>query len=170
MLTLFKNKQIYFALAAIVLITTAATFFATDFSGEWTLNETKSNFGDSPMGRTGATSMKVTQEKAMITITRNGTSRDGQAFSWDEKLPADGKEVESTANGNRKRKSSVKWSDDKKSFTVSSKTIFEREGETMEITSTEVFKLSDDGKTLTVEANTNSSFGSSTRTLVYDKK
>jgi hypothetical protein len=156
----------------IVLLVSFVAIGATmpeDFSGEWALNEQKSNFGTSNF-RMGATTMKVKQEDVAITIARNGTVPNGEAYAWEEKLTADGKETETTVFGTGKRKASLKWSDDSKSFTVSSKTLLERDGNSIDITSTEIFKLSDGGKTLTVDVNSTSSFGTFTRILVYDKK
>jgi hypothetical protein len=118
----------------------------------------------------GATTLKVKQEDAAVTIGRTGTIPNGEAYAWEEKLTVDGKEAETAVFGNGKRKATLKWSADNKSFTITSNTLVERDGTSMEISSTEVFKLSDDGKTLTVDANSSSSFGTFTRSLVYDKK
>lgn len=158
------------ALVVMVLISTAATMMApVNFSGEWTLNEGKSKFGDTQFGRMAASTLKVTQGDATIAITRIGTSPQGQDYNWEEKLTADGKETESTVYETAKRKSTMKWSKDKKSFTINAATKFERDGNTMEIITVEIWKLSDDGKTLTVDATSTSSFGTNVRSLVYDK-
>jgi hypothetical protein len=167
-MTFSKFKNILFlGLAAVLFV---AAVVAANFSGDWTLNESKSNFGDTQFGRQGATSMKVTQAGADITIAKTGKSFDGESYNWEEKLAYNGKETETTIFNGAKRKASVKWADDKNSFTVTSKTVIDRDGNTFEISSTEVWKLSADGKTLTVEVNSTSSFGTATRTLVYDKK
>lgn len=167
-MTLLKHKNyLTLALAALIFIAAAAP---ADFSGVWTLNEQKSNFGDTSFGKFGATTLKVTQDKTSLTIARTGTTPEGDGYAWEEKLTADGKQSEIAVYGNGKRKSTLKWSDDKNSFTINSKTSLERNGMSIDITSTEVFKLSDGGKVLTIEVISNSSFGTMNRTLVYDKK
>lgn len=166
-----NTSYIGFALAVIFIASTAATVIApANFSGEWSLNESKSNFGDGNFGRFAAATFKIKQEKSDITINRNGTTQNGDAYSWEEKLTYDGKETETEVFNGAKRKASLKWSDDKKTFTINATTKFDRDGNTFEITAVEVWKLSDDGKAITIESNSTSQFGTSVRTLVYDKK
>lgn len=167
-MTLLKHKN-YLTLVWVALIFVAAAA-PTDFSGDWTLNEQKSNFGDTSFGKFGATTLKVKQDNTLVTIARTGTTPDGDSYAWEEKLSADGKESEIAVYGSGKRKSTMKWSDDKNSFTINSKTSLERNGMSIDITSTEVFKLSDGGKTLTMDVTSTSSFGTMNRRLVYDKK
>lgn len=171
MLISFKNnaRQIYSLAVVAFICVAAATVAPINFSGDWTLNEQKSNMGEGNMGRMVAKKLKVTQEEAAIAISRTGTSRDGQETTWEEKLSFDGKEVESTPYGNAKRKSAAKWSDDGKSLTVNSTMNLERDGNQIEIKSVEVWKLSEDAKTLTVDATSTSSRGTTTRSLVYEK-
>lgn len=164
-------RSIYYSLVVITFICMAAAAVAIiNFSGEWALNEQKSNLGEGNMGRMVAKKLKITQENATITISRTGTSRDGQETTWEEKLSFDGKEVESTAYGDAKRKSSSKWSDDGKSMTINATTLLERDGNQIEIKAVEIWKLSEDGKTITVDATSTSPRGTTTRSLVYDKK
>lgn len=167
-----KNTSYFgFALAVIFFVSTAATFIApASFSGEWALNESKSNFGDGNFGRFAAATFTIKQEKSDITIARTGTTQNGDSYNWEEKLTYDGKESETEVYNGAKRKSTFKWSDDKKSFTVNATTKFDRDGNTFEITAVEVWKLSGDGKAMTIESSTTSQFGTNVRTLVYDKK
>lgn len=167
-MTSLKRKN--YLLVVLFSLVAVAAVMPENFSGEWTLNEQKSDFGSSNFRMGAATTLKVKQEDASITIARNGMAPNGETYTWEEKLTADGKETETPVFGNGKRNASLKWSGDNKSFTVNSKTILERDGNSVEINSTEVFKLSDDGKTLTMEVNSTSSFGAFTRILVYDRK
>ena len=113
--------------------------------------------------------MKIAGNVESIAIQRVSTNRAGEAVTTDEKLTFDDKETESTVFGNSKKKSKAKWSDDGKKLTVKSTIAFERNGEKMEIKTTEVWSLSDDGKTLTIESTSESSQGTNTTKLVYDK-
>lgn len=166
---MFQIRNTSVLLLVVVVLMAAAFIAPANFSGEWTLNETKSKFGDESFGRLAAQTFKVKQEKDVITIGRSGSNPNGD-YSYEEKLSFDGKEVETTVFNGAKRKSSVKWSADQKSFTLTSVTNFERDGNAFEIKGTEVWKLSDDGKSLQIESSSNSQFGTMTRSLVYDKK
>lgn len=138
-----------------------------DFSGEWVLNESKSNLGERRFML--STEMTVKQEKGTIMIKRTGTGRDGEQRTRSETLTMDGKEnVNKTEN--RSSTTTVLWSDDGMSMTLNSDREFNRQGETFEMKSQETWKLSDDGNTLTIQSTTSSSRGERSVTLVYDKK
>lgn len=138
----------------------------TDFSGEWKLNESKSNLGQ--FGRAAKT-LKIEGNVESVAIQRVSTNQAGEEMTSSEKLTFDDKESESTVFGTAKKKSKAKWSDDGKKLTVKSTIAFERNGETMEIKTTEVWSLSDDGKTLTIESTSESARGTNSTKLVYDK-
>ena len=155
------------ALGIISIIACAAVLVTNaDFSGEWKLNESKSNLGQ--FGR-AARKLKIEGSVESMAIQRALTNQAGEEVTSNEKLTFDDKESESTVFGSAKKKSKAKWSDDGKKLTVKSTIAFERNGETMEIKSTEVWSLSEDGKTLTIETESTSSFGTNNTKLVYDK-
>jgi hypothetical protein len=137
-----------------------------DFTGTWTLNEGKSQLGDGP-GRRAATKMVITQDASSMTNERTSTRPDGETMVAKEKYNFDGSETDNTIN-NRKKKSTASWSADNQVFTVNSVTVFERDGNSMEMKSTEVYKLSADKQTLTIENTFNSPRGEMKTTLVYD--
>jgi hypothetical protein len=83
-------------------------------------------------------------------------------------LTFDGKETESTGFGGSKRKSTAKWSDDGQTFTISSTTLMERDGETTEIKGTETWTLTKEGA-LSVVTFSSSPRGDFTVKAVYDK-
>ncbi len=138
-----------------------------DFSGTWVLNESKSKFGEEG-SRGGASQMVVTQQDNSITIVRTSQSRSGDNMTNTEKLTLDGQEVDNST-GNRTRKSKASWSSDGNSLNISSHMEFERNGDTMSLDVTEVWKLQDP-KTLEVDYTSKSSRGERQRTYVYDKK
>lgn len=138
-----------------------------NFSGEWSFNESKSNMGE---GRFRGASSKLTikQEGNDLTIERLRTGRDGQEMKSTQKLTLDGKESENTT-GMGTRKSAATWSDDGKTLTIKSTMVFDRGGETMEIKSIELWKLTDGGKNLSIESASSTPMGERKATLVYDK-
>jgi hypothetical protein len=147
-------------------ITSAVFAGNVDFSGTWQLNESKSTLGQ--FGRP-AKKLTVQGNVENIAIKRASTNQQGEEVTTDEKLTFDDKESESTVFGNNKKKSKAKWSDDGKTLTVKSTIVFDRNGQTMEIKTTEVWTLSADGKTLTIDSTSESPRGTNTTKLVYDK-
>ena len=86
-----------------------------------------------------------------------------------DELTLDGKEVENKTE-NRTTKTTAVWSDDGGSLTIKSDMVMSRQGQTFEMKSVEIWQLSEDGKTLTIQSNSSSSRGDRSATLVYDKK
>jgi len=105
----------------------------------------------------------------MLAVDKTGAGFDGQEVTSNEKLIFDGKESESTVFGNSKKKSVSKWSDDGQSLKVTSTILLDINGETTEIKLEEVYKLAENGQALSLVSNSNSSYGTSTMKLVYDK-
>jgi hypothetical protein len=140
-----------------------------NFSGTWGLNETKSNFGDSQF-RMAATLMVVKHEGNILSDDRTQPGFDGNEIKTTEKLTLDGKECENIGMMDSKRKSTVAWSPDKKSMTISSSVTFERDGQTMDMKFSEIWKLGEGGKSLLIESSFISPNGEMKTSLVYDKK
>ncbi|RLD92035.1 MAG: hypothetical protein DRJ29_12825 [Bacteroidetes bacterium] len=138
-----------------------------DFTGEWVLNEDKSDLGE---GRAfAAFKIAVKQEGNTITIERTRTGRDGEERTNSETLTLDGKE--NIDEGERGSSTSVlSWSEDGNSLTIKSKREFNRQGETFEMNSTQVWTLAEDGKVLKIQSDISSSRGERSASLVYDKK
>lgn len=169
MITSFLKRSI--ALIAVPAILLSFTFIGakTNFSGDWKLNEGKSDFGQRG-ARFATKELKVDQKDDAITITRTTPSfQGGEDMTNTETYTFDGKEVEGKGFGNSVRKSSLKWSGDE-SFTISSTTSMERNGESMEFHSSESWSLGDGGKTLTVTTTSTTPRGENTTKAVYDKQ
>ena len=139
-----------------------------NFSGNWAFNESKSILGDGPM-RMAPITIVVTQEGNNLSTERTMTGRDGNEIKMSSKYTLDGKECENSGFMNMKMKSTVTWAADKKSFTIASTTVFNMNGESMEMKSTEFWKLEGD-KTLKMESTNTTPNGEMKRTLAYDKK
>jgi hypothetical protein len=138
----------------------------TDFSGTWKLNENKSNFGEGP--RFASSQLVVTQNGDKLTVERTMKNRNGEEMKRNSNYTLDGKEYEETVR-NRPRKVTASWADEGKEITITSSSKFERNGEEMEFNSKETWKLSADGKSLTVDSNISSPRGERKMQLVYDK-
>ena len=150
----------------------AGFIFAADkanFSGEWSLNEDKSEMGDGGRGfGRAATKLVVTQEADKITIARTSQGRDGEERVREETLTLDGKENEIEGFRGSTRKVTATWSDDGKTLSMSSHMEFERDGQSFEMTSTEVWSLKE-AKVLSIESTRSTPNGERKSTLVYEK-
>lgn len=162
--TLFRNVCIGVALFSMVAMAPAPV----NLSGEWSLNNDKSEFGNSQF-RFAANKLKITQDASNISIERSGTGRNGEAYSYTEKMTLDGKESENSTFQGRTRKSTAKWSPDGKSLTITSTMSFDRNGETFTVNSTEVYSLSSD-KVLAIDVDSTSPRGETKNKLIYDKQ
>jgi hypothetical protein len=165
-------KGISFSIALISLFLTGSlTSFAQntkpDFSGNWAFNKDKSQVGE---GRQGpAINLLIAQKDNNLSIERTSIRQD-QEFKTTDKFTMDGKESENPAFGDNMKKSTISWDKDGKCLIINSKMSFEMNGNTMEITTTENYKLSADGKILTLDFVSVSSRGERKYTAVYDKK
>jgi len=164
---LTSKTSLLLAAAAVVVLTSATVLAPPNFSGEWKLNESKSEMGQ--FGRGAAKKIKVESlDATSISYERTRTNQNGEDVATKEKLTFDGKEVESTGGfGGAKTKSTAKISDD--ALTINATTLFERDGQTTEIKRKEVWKLSDGGKVLTIESTSSFGGNENTQKLVYDK-
>jgi hypothetical protein len=163
-----NTKTTFVAMGAFALVAMAAKPAAkTNFSGTWTLNEQKSDLGQFG-GRMTPKTLKLEQKDDALSVVRV-SNFNGEERTMTEKLSFDGKENESTVFGNSKKKSTSKWSDDGQTLTVNSVINFERDGQTMEIKTTETWKLLNDGQTLSLESNSTSQMGTNTVKALYDK-
>jgi len=153
---------------AVFCMTTSGLFAQANFAGTWAFNESKSNFGDSQF-RFAATSMVVTQDANTLSVESTRPGRDGAEMKTSAKYTLDGKVSENPAF-NTTRKSTVTWSADKASITIASTMTFEMDGESREMKSSEVWKLSEGGKVLLIESTRPGPDGEMKTTAAYDKK
>jgi hypothetical protein len=150
------------------LLISAGISAQTNFSGSWAFNESKSNFGTSQF-RFASTAMTITQDGNNMTVESTMPSRDGGERKSTDKFTLDGKVCENPMF-NSVRKSTLTWSDDKSALTISSVMNFERDGQSQEFKTTAVWKLSEEGKLLTIESSMPSPDGDLKTTVAYDKK
>jgi hypothetical protein len=150
-----------------VMCTAATRVNNANFSGSWKLNEQKSDLGQFG-GRMTPKTLKLEQKEDGLSIERT-SNFNGQDRTTTEKLSFDGKETENTVFGTAKKKSTAKWSEDGQTLTVNSVVAFDRNGQTMEIKSTETWKLINDGQGLSVETKSTSQMGENTVKAVFEK-
>jgi hypothetical protein len=162
-----QSRKSFFVIAAAIAFVCMSARLAdkANFSGEWTVNDQKSVLGQA---RFVPKKVKVEQTDNLLSLERT-TSFNGEERVTPEKLTLDGKESENVAFGTAKRKSTVKWADDGQSLTINSELNIERNGENLQIKSTEVWKLLD-AKTLSVETTSTTPQGTNTVKAVFDKK
>jgi len=151
-----------------LLFTAQLSAQTVNFSGTWVLNESKSKFGDAQF-RMAAATLTVKQEGNTLTTERNMSSPDGQEMKMTAKYTLDGKECENVGFMESKTKSTVKWSADNKSITIASTTIFNMNGDSMEMKGSETWTLDGD-KILKMETSNTMPDGEMKTSLVYDKK
>ena len=140
-----------------------------DFSGEWKLNQNKSEMGQyAPIV---PLKIKAEQKADALAITKTSPGFDGSGeVTASETLGFDGKEVETTVTpGNSKRKASAKWSADGQTLTITYTLMLDFNGQATEVKGTETWTLSNEGKTLTTANTSTSSFGENTYKGVYEK-
>ncbi|HVX51367.1 MAG TPA: hypothetical protein VHB48_14475 [Chitinophagaceae bacterium] len=187
-----KNKRII--LSCLVILMIAVIYFAVqgkqkngnhraNFSGEWKSKESISmggnivcsfDEGDRMLSKT----MKIAEQADFLTIeTPNPSSGAAQAASQ-EKLAFNGKESQVNHGPERGKKFTVKLSPDRKTMTVNSivqfMTATPYHVDVMKqavVYVTEVWKLSNDGESISVQANAKSSLFGDERswTTVFDR-
>jgi hypothetical protein len=141
----------------------------TNFAGNWGLNESRSNFGDSQFRR-ASSAMVVTQDAKVMTVESTRQSRDGAETKVTVKYNLDGS-VSENPGRNTTRKSTITWSADKTAMTINSTMVMDNNGETREIKSSETWKLTDAGKMLMIESSRKNQDGADVKTTAaYDKK
>ncbi len=151
------NKCLFTFLGFLFLGSVSYAGEKVNFSGEWAINQEKTNLGENNFNVVG-TKLIIDQKDNEFSITRFINGMDGQAMQVTEKYTMDGKESANTVFNNSPKKSTFTWADDGKSFTLVSTIIFDNNGEKMEIKSNEVWKMADDG-TFTIDLNSTSGWG-----------
>lgn len=162
-----KSLTAILAFAMIVGIAATATAQRADFSGDWKLDESKSELGD--FGGMAARSIKTEQKEDAVKVTKTSPGfNGGDPITTTVILTFDGKVVEFEGFGGSKRKSTAKWSEDGKTLTVSNTIHFERDGESFEFKSTENWTITTDGL-LSIATNSTSPRGESSTKAIYKK-
>jgi hypothetical protein len=169
-----ENKRMFYLksglLIALSLLVSSVSFSqgAANFSGSWALNESKSNPGEGGFRMVSPT-LKIVQDVTSFSLERTFKGQDGEERKMSEKYTLDGKKSINPVF-NTTKKSTIAWSVDKKSLTVSSVMVVKMNDKNNEIKTVELYKLSDGDKILTIDSQSTSSTGETKASLVYDKK
>ena len=166
MKTFFKKILPLFIVPA-VLMSFISLPDRINLSGEWKLNEGKSELGDFG-SRFAARTIKVEQKDDAVTISKTAPSFNGGDVTTTETLTFDGKESETTVFGSSKKKSIAKWSDDGQTLSITYSILFERDGQTSEFKGTETWSLTKEGS-LSLQTVSSSPRGENTMKAMYDK-
>jgi hypothetical protein len=139
-----------------------------NFSGEWIFNQSKSVLDDNGAMFLPAR-MVLAQSGNDLTVQKIFSSPDQGEFTGEEKLTLDGMECKSDFM-NSPRVSTAKWSPKGDTLTVSTIISFDMNGEKSEMSMKEAYSLKEDGKALSVEHHSKSSWGERKLSLIFDKK
>jgi hypothetical protein len=164
MKNLFGKTSYALLIPALFLLSFTKIGERANFSGDWKLNESKSELGD--FSGFVARSLKVEQKDNAITITRTTPGfNGGDPVTTTLTLSYDGKITESEGFGGSKRKTTAKWSDDGSALTVNNIINFERDGQASEFKSTETWTIKDGS--LSIVTHSNSPRGETTTKAIY---
>jgi hypothetical protein len=180
-----KNKRT--VLYCVTLLLTGVIYFAVqaqqkngthraNFSGEWKSKESISMGGNIVCSyvegdRMLSKTMKITQQANFLTIEVQNPSTGAAPVTRTEKLAFDGKASEIDGGRLSGKKFTVKLSADGQTMTVNSIVHFPVGQKQESVYVTEVWTLSNEGKTISVQANAKSTVFSDERSwkTVFDK-
>ena len=154
------NTRRFCLIAAIFAAAALPMFAKPNFTGTWTANVSKSDFGQMPAP--DKMEMKVAHEDPKIDVHSSQSGQFGE-MEWDAKYTTDGNESKNTIRDNPTT-SVVKWDGDVLKFETKGKF-----GDN-DFTMTDKWTLSDDGKTLTMNRHFSSSFGEGDQKVVLEKQ
>jgi hypothetical protein len=147
-------------LAAVFLLIGDAHAATPNFSGEWKFNPAKSNFGSFPAPQSIV--RKITQRGSKLSMTNTQKGAQGEVTT-ELVYSTDGKAVTNKAQGGE-FKGSAQWIGDKLLIESS------REANGASLTQKDIWTLSADGKTLTVESHVTLPNGEFDIKQVFDKE
>ena len=153
-------SRIGFLLAALFYLSAAMAQAKPNFTGTWKLNTDKSDFGPIP-GPTSQTD-KIDQQDASMKINRTQAGQRGEA-TYDLTYTLDGEERSNLIRGNAV-KSKAKWNGD--ALDIETKLT----AQDNELTITDKWTLTDDGKSITIARHIVSTQGELDQKLVMVKQ
>jgi hypothetical protein len=143
-----------------------------NFSGKWEYDKAKSSPGTDNAKYNGTVVRQITQTASTIACRDIYIQKGINDWSTsDDVYNLDGKEEIDKSDPNDIITKSVIWSQDQKSLTLSYKSTYIEQGVSKESLISGTYKLSDDGKTLTIEEYSKDAIrGEIKTTSVYHKK
>lgn len=158
----------------ILMAALAAFSFAAgtpDFSGKWKLNLDKSEFpeaaGPGPARKPTSLEREITQDASKILMKATQPGRDGAPVTREFTLMLDGSETTST-NPRGSTKTKVHF-EGRKLVSESASEFKTPQGDTISVTTTDEWSLSNDGKVMTVNSKISGPFGDNEIKYVFEK-
>ena len=149
-------------LATLALIAASAGFAASpDFSGNWKLNASKSEFGAFPAP--SSYTQKVSHAEPKLTVAVKMTSDMGDV-DLTANYTTDGKESTNQGFGGSEAKSTAKWEGD--GLVIETKGSFGDQAYTMK----DKWTISEDGKVLTITRHFSSAMGDLDQKITMEKQ
>lgn len=158
-------------LTLVILLFVTSLLFAGDkanFTGNWLINEDKSQLDDMGMAFVPAV-IELVQDASTIKIKKIFQREYEDDMEFEETVTLDGKKNESEF-WNSPRVTVANWSEDGKKLTIKSDIEFNRDGQVSEMTIKEIYSYSADGKMLSVENSSSSEWGDRDITLAFDRE
>ncbi len=146
--------------------------YPVDFSGEWILNEEKSqSAGRGGMGGSSAYKMVVDHDEDVLYIKRYAVVEWGDDQITNDEIWLDGSEMRSVSF-NFPRISTAQWNEKSRSVVITTTMKFNRGGQSTEMKSSEEWKLENNGKRLKIIQTSPGFRDDSERTVtqVYEKE
>src|SRR5690606_10410514 len=159
----FSGKKCFLLLIAGLLTLTSMAQNRANFSGEWKLNESKSELVGFPLcifggDRMRSKTMKIDAQAGFLTVETAGSFANGVLVTKQAKLVFDGKINKATYVGIPREQSAAKWSDNGQTMTVQSVRSFDAGGKTADIKVTEVWKMINGGESISIQVNSRECF------------
>lgn len=141
-----------------------------DFSGSWLLNAQQCEGPEGAVPRNGKSVIRVIQQQPLLIIEKSMTDSLGKTAAVTDTVVFGKARNFPVGNGQVIEKTlSQSWSKDRQVMTLSAKYAMDHEGEKLEFNGTETWKLSADGKVLTIVSETVMPDRTDQVTLVYTK-
>lgn len=123
-----------------------------NFSGTWIINVAKSELGQAPL-YTANKQISVQQSYDSIRIERlapKTADENSEDYITIETLSLNGKPLEKITSSNRKRSTSIKWSEDRQKLIQTTEYSFQSNHDEIEYNKTEIWVLLQNGQILVV--------------------
>jgi hypothetical protein len=153
-------RRIFLAGLLVIGLPALSAVAKPNFTGDWKLNVTKSDFGQFPPP--SAMTQKATHDDPALKVAAKMSTDQGD-FEYESNYSTDGKETTNNF-GPSAMKSVAKWDGD--TLSIQTKGTF---GDA-EMTITDKWQLSEDGKTLTITRHFVSSMGEMDQKMVLEKQ
>ena len=167
-MTGFSSSLLFTGLLAFNLIYPAFPQATADFSGQWLFNPDKSNAGSGGPFLDAKTTLVITQTSDSILIDKKVIRPGSHDLITKEKYKLGGSTTLNPGQ-NQTKTISTHWSDDHLTLFLYIDWIFSGGGSEREFQGEDAYRLTDDGKTLTVFSTSQNTSGETRMVLVYDR-